>query len=418
MPAPGRRRLRFALGWRSGYVAAGAVAAYASTAWSPRLVQEVPVTYVFPGTPPTMPWPDSGQAAVAVAGLGELGSSGPVTSPVPIASVAKVLTAYQVLADHPLAPGVEGPSITVTSADAAAYSRQLAERQSLVLVASGETLTERQALQALLLASADNVARLLARWDAGTVDDFLVRLNKTAARLGMTHSAYTDPSGLDRRTVSTALDQLLLARVAMRDPVFAEIVSEKSAVIPVAGTIRNFNGLLGQDGVIGIKTGSTAAAGGCLMFGADLPLAEPGSPSSSGSSVSAEQVNLLDNHTGTRAATGTNNAQQSVRIYGVVLGQPGTSMTILPHALAAAQRLIESTRSVLTTATIVPIGQQVAVVHEALHADRALAPRAAIGVVGWPGLRYSLRVSGPPSSATLTVQSEAEPEYRIISSLR
>ena len=316
---------------------------------------------------------------------------------------------------------LEGPSITVRSADAAAYSRQLAERQSLVLVASGETLTERQALQALLLASADNVARLLARWDAGTVDDFLVRLNKTAARLGMTHSAYTDPSGLDRRTVSTALDQLLLARVAMRDPVFAEIVSEKSAVIPVAGTIRNFNGLLGQDGVIGIKTGSTAAAGGCLMFGADLPLAEPGSPSSSGSSgssVSAEQVNLLDNHTGTRAATGTNNAQQSVRIYGVVLGQPGTSMTILPHALAAAQRLIESTRSVLATATIVPTGQRVAVVHEALHADRALAPRAAIGVVGWPGLRYSLRVSGPPSSATLTVQSEAEPEYQIISGLR
>ena len=368
------------------------IATFASSTWAPHLVQQVPATYVFPGTPPTIPWPQSGQAAIEVVGVGELGSSGPVTTPVPIASVAKVLTAYQVLTDHPLAPDAEGPSITVTSADAAAYSRQLAERQSLVLVASGEVLSERQALQALLLASADNVARLLARWDAGSVDDFLVRLNKTAARLGITHSAYTDPSGLDRRTVSTAPDQLLLARVAMRDPAFAEIVGEQSAVIPVAGTIRNFNGLLGQDGVIGIKTGSTAAAGGCLMFGADLQ--NPFSPAVPGG------------------------APLRARVYGVVLGQPGTATTILPHALAAARRLIESARSALATATVVPVGQQVAIVHEALHADRALTPRSAVGVVGWPGLRYSLRVSGPPSAATLTVRSEAEPAYNVISVLR
>jgi serine-type D-Ala-D-Ala carboxypeptidase (penicillin-binding protein 5/6) len=364
------------------------VATFASSAWTPRVVQEVPATYVFPGTRPTIPWPGSGQAALDVPDLGELGDSGPVTTPMPIASVAKVLTAYQILTDHPLAVGADGPSIVVSAEDAAAYGRQLAERQSLVLVARGEVLSERQALQALLLASADNVARLLARWDAGSVDDFLVRLNRTAVRLGMAHSAYTDPSGLDRRTVSTALDQLLLARVAIRNPAFAEIVSEKSAVIPVAGRIRNFNGLLGRDGVIGIKTGSTAAAGGCLMFAADLVQGE---------------------HT---------QANERMRVYGVVLGQPGTETTILPHALAAARRLIESTRSVLATATIVPVGQRVAVVHEALHADRTLAPRVAVGVVGWPGLRYSLRVAGPASAATLIVQSDAEPGYRVVSGLR
>lgn len=361
------------------------VAAFASAAWAPRLVQEVPATYVFPGTPPTIPWPESGQAALAVVGLGGLGTSGPVDRPVPIASVAKVLTAYQVLADHPLAAGAGGPAIAVTGEDAAAYGRQLAERESLVPVLRGEVLSERQALQALLLASADNVAQLLARWDAGSVDGFLVRLNRTAARLGMTHSAYTDPSGLDRGTVSTASDQLVLAGVAMQDPAFAELVAERTAVIPVAGAIRNFNGLLGRDGVVGIKTGSTAAAGGCLMFGAQLPLGPGGAPR---------------------------------RVYGVVLGQPGSAATILPHALAAARRLIESARSVLATATVVPLGQRVAIVREAMHGDRVLTSSASVGVIGWPGLRYSLRVSGPPSAATLIVQSEAEPRYRVVSGLR
>ncbi|HEV2346304.1 MAG TPA: D-alanyl-D-alanine carboxypeptidase [Actinocrinis sp.] len=385
---PGQQRPRVLLWLVFGLLAValgGAIAAFASSAWVPRVVQEVPATYVFPGTPPTIPWPQSGQAALTVSGLGGLGTSGQVATAVPIASVAKVLTAYQILTDHPLAADAPGPSITVSREDAVAYGRQLAEHESLVPVVSGEALTERQALQALLLASADNIAQLAARWDAGSVPAFLTRMNKTATRLGMTHSRYTDPSGLDRGTVSTAPDQLLLAAAAIRDPTFTEIVGERSAVIPVAGTIRNYNALLGRDGVIGIKTGSTLAAGGCLMFGADLSSGPDGRPR---------------------------------RVYGVVLGQPGSASTILPHALAAARRLIESAQSVLATATVVPVGYRVAVVHEALRSDRVLTPQADVGVVGWPGMRYTLRVSGPPENVTLTVQSQAEPGYQVVSSLK
>jgi D-alanyl-D-alanine carboxypeptidase (penicillin-binding protein 5/6) len=201
----------------------------------------------------------------------------------------------------------------------------------------------------------------------------------------MAHSRYTDPSGLDKGTVSTAPDQLLLAEVAMRIPAFAELVAQKSAVIPVAGSIHNYNTLLGRDGVVGIKTGSTLAAGGCLMFAADVP-------------------------------AGPNGATR--RLYGVVLGQPGSSSTILPHALAAAKRLVESVRSVVTAATVVQAGGEVAIVSEAMRADRTLVPEAAVTVVGWPGLRYALRVSGTPSSAVLTVQSLDEPSYQVVSALR
>jgi D-alanyl-D-alanine carboxypeptidase (penicillin-binding protein 5/6) len=80
----------------------------------------------------------------------------------------------------------------------------------------------------------------------------------------MRHTAYTDPSGWDQGTVSTAADQLRLFRRAMRFPVFRQIVSMPSVTLPVAGTLTNFNPLI-ADGYAG-KTGSDSAAGGCLAF--------------------------------------------------------------------------------------------------------------------------------------------------------
>ena len=133
-------------------------------------------------------------------------------------------------------------------------------------IAAGEQLTERQALQALLLPSANNIAAVLARWDAGSVDRFVARMNATARSLGMTHTRYTDPSGYDDATVSTAADQVRIVDRAMRLPVFTSIVATPSATLPVAGTVHNTNTLLGHNGFVGVKTGSTAAAGGCFAF--------------------------------------------------------------------------------------------------------------------------------------------------------
>jgi D-alanyl-D-alanine carboxypeptidase (penicillin-binding protein 5/6) len=82
----------------------------------------------------------------------------------------------------------------------------------------------------------------------------------------MTHTRYTDPSGYDDATVSTAADQVRIVDQAMRLPAFASIVATPSATLPVAGTVHNTNTLLGQDGFVGIKTGSDDAAGGCFAF--------------------------------------------------------------------------------------------------------------------------------------------------------
>jgi serine-type D-Ala-D-Ala carboxypeptidase (penicillin-binding protein 5/6) len=278
------------------------LASLSSTAESPVDVPRSEHRGVLGEAPPSTVWPASGQAAVQVGQLQV--QAGPNQDPAPIASVAKVMTAYLVLRDHPLAPGHDGPTITLTDADAADTDRRRRQQESVVPIAAGEQLTQRQALQALLLPSANNIAAVLARWDGGSADRFVARMNATARSLGMTHTRYTDPSGYDDATVSTAADQVRIVDRAMRLPVFASIVATPSATLPVAGTVHNTNTLLGHDGFVGVKTGSTAAAGGCFAFRA---------------------IRWID---GRRTA-----------ITGVVLGQPGHDR--ITAGIAAADAMVD-----------------------------------------------------------------------------
>ncbi len=203
-------------------------------------------------------WPQRGQAAF-VLGDGRPAAS-PHQRPVPIASLAKVMAAYITLERYPLSGAQEGFTITVTEEQAQAD----AQGQSVVAVRAGEQLTERQLLEALLIPSGNNIARMIATGVAGSETRFLVEMNAEARALGMDHTIYTDPSGFDPSTVSTAADQLRIFQRAMRFPVFRKIVSMASVTLPVAGTLANYNPLIAE-GYAG-KTGSDSAAGGCLAF--------------------------------------------------------------------------------------------------------------------------------------------------------
>jgi D-alanyl-D-alanine carboxypeptidase (penicillin-binding protein 5/6) len=252
---------------------------------------------------PSTVWPAHGQAAFVQTGQSQL-QAGPNQHAAAIASVAKVMTAYLVLRDHPLRPGQDGPAITLTDADVADTDRRRRQQESVVSIAAGEELTELQALQAVLLPSANNIAAVLARWDAGSVDRFAARMNATARSLGMTHTRYTDPSGYDDATVSTAADQVRIVDRAMRLSVFASIVATPSVTLPVAGTVHNTNALLGHNGFVGVKTGSDDAAGGCFAFRA---------------------IRWIDG--------------KRTTITGVVLGQPGHDQ--IAAGLAAADALVD-----------------------------------------------------------------------------
>lgn len=315
-------------------------------------------------------WPRAREAAVTVSGLTASWATKDQPA-VPIASVTKVMTAYLVLSDHPLAGDDQGPSITVTQADVQAYQSAVANGESNAKVAAGEKITEREALEALMLPSANNVAMLLANWDAGSRSAFQAKMNARARALGMKDTSYTDPSGRAETTVSTARDQLILVRQAMAIPAFAAIVAMPSAVIPVAGTIRNFAHVVGTNGIIGVKTGSDNAAQACWAFAARRTIA----------------------------------GQERV-VYGVVLGAPLLASSPVANALAAGQNLADQARKMFQQVTVLPAGTIVGRVkvpwNKATVPVVTARPLAGIAPAGTPiTLQVSIR---PPSGVFLAGQ--------------
>jgi len=187
-----------------------------------------------------------------------------------MASTAKMMTALIVLEDHPLALNEPGPTITVTRADVNTFYAQRSQGESVLPVVAGEQLSEYQLLQGVLLPSASNFAELLATWDLGAVPAFVGRMNVKAAALGMSATHYADVSGFSPLSVSIPSDLIKLGQTAMLQPAFAQIVAQSQATLPVAGVVHNLDTLLGQGGVVGIKTGHTDQAGGCFVVAADL----------------------------------------------------------------------------------------------------------------------------------------------------
>jgi D-alanyl-D-alanine carboxypeptidase len=309
-------------------------------------------SFTFEGGKPEIPWPSSGQAALDVQGIGSFGSSGE-QKPVPIASVAKVMTAYVILRDHPLESGADGPMIEI---DQAAEDQSDAVDESTVNVYAGDKISQREALDAILIASANNVARLLARWDAGSEKAFVEKMNAAAEDLGMTNTTYTDPSGLNDTTVSTAVDQVKLAKAAMESVAFREVAQKMSYDDYKGKNHPNWNQLVGHNGVVGIKTGTTTSALGNLVFAAKKEV-----------------------------------GGETRTIVGAVVRQPATAKKgILAAALDSSDQLIRAAQDILESATILKKGDVVGYVDDGLGGRTPVVATKDVKAVGWPGLTVKL----------------------------
>ncbi len=163
-----------------------------------------------------LPWPAYGQSAFGAVGYGVLATNNTET-PVPIASIAKTITALAILQKKPLqiigqqtAPTL--PLITLTDTDVQFYRDYLAKDGSVVPVTSGEQISEYQALQAILIPSANNIAETTARWAFGSIDEYVAYANQFVKTLGMSHTHVADASGFSPQTTSTAEDLVLLGQ--------------------------------------------------------------------------------------------------------------------------------------------------------------------------------------------------------------
>jgi len=316
----------------------------------------LPTTVRLSGSAPTPVWPASGQAALVVDGLGSLGTAGGDT-PAPTASLAKVMTAYLTLLKYPLSQSGGGFTLMVTAADARAEAQDVKQDESVVAVRAGQQLDERQLLEALLIPSGDNIAQMLAAYDAGSVSRFVAEMNSTARALGMNRTTYTDPSGFDPSTVSDASDQLRVLQRAMRFAAFRQIVSMSSATLPVAGTVENYDPLI-PEGYYG-KTGSDSAAEGCLAFFKYV-------------TVDGRRLTLV----------------------GVVMGQGygSTTSVVLGAAAVAAERLVGSVMPALRAHTVVPAHTTVMVATSADGHRVAVVTSDPLTVIGWGGMRERLAI--------------------------
>lgn len=215
-------------------------------------------------------WPGFGETAIGAVGFdGVLASSGDQGA-VPIASITKMVTAMVILEAKPLAVGEQGPNIDFTDADVDIYYDTIAENGSSAPVVAGMVLTEREALEAMLLPSANNYAVSLANWAFGSVDKYLAAATTWINAHNLTATTVVDTSGLSAGSKSSPADLVEIGKLVEANPVLAEIVAMKTADLPTIGTVTNTNMLLGDFGVDGIKTGTTDEAGACLLFSADF----------------------------------------------------------------------------------------------------------------------------------------------------
>lgn len=202
----------------------------------------------------TLPWPAEGGAAVSVGGIGTVAST---DESMPIASIAKVVTALLVLDRMPLAPGESGPDFRMSSSDRDDYWAARDNGESALDVPVGGSLTQYEMLEGMLIGSANNYAQRLADelWPTDAV--FADAARGWLDTHGITGIRIVEPTGLDDRNQAAPEALLPLAAAALANPVIAEIVDMPAVELPGAGLVENSNQLIATDpAVIGLKTGS------------------------------------------------------------------------------------------------------------------------------------------------------------------
>jgi D-alanyl-D-alanine carboxypeptidase (penicillin-binding protein 5/6) len=224
--------------------------------------------------------PDEGESALSIAGADDyLGRKADVVfvasggnGALPMASISKLVTAMVVLSAKPLNGSSAGPTITFDKADEKLYDKYFALNATIAKMPTGSTMSERDALETMLVVSACNYAEAVADWAFGSEANYLYATRKWLTAHGMSHTTMVEPTGVDARNKSTPSDLIKLGKLTMANPAIASIVAKKSLDVPSLAGMPNTNDLLGTDGINGIKTGTLVPGGSDLLFSAVVPV--------------------------------------------------------------------------------------------------------------------------------------------------
>ena len=225
----------------------------------------VPPVPMQPSDPARVPNTRATSVLVVDARTGQVLTEKNADQPRPAASTQKLLTAL-IVAES----GYLDRPVTVQPIDTFAEPVKLNIRP-------GETYQRIDLLRALLVKSANDVARCLARDNAGSIEIFADKMNFRAQQLGATHSHFLNPNGLPiPGQYSTARDLSVIARAAYANPTIRSIVCLPQLVFRYANgrtrELENTNKVLKRFPFCnGMKTGYTEAAGHCLIASGSRP---------------------------------------------------------------------------------------------------------------------------------------------------
>lgn len=215
-------------------------------------------------------WPVNGQAALGIEGQGVVAAS-PEQHAVPIASITKLVTALAILETKPIGLDDQGATITYTANDEVIYQQVIDQDGAGLEVKTGQTMTERQALEAMILPSANNIAITLTNWAFGSERHYVDYANAMLKKQGFTETHIAGASGLEAGSTSTPRELIKLVELTLKSPVLKEITEMPEVSISGFPHLKNINHVSGLvDSVHALKVGLTDEAGSCLAYWVDV----------------------------------------------------------------------------------------------------------------------------------------------------
>lgn len=214
--------------------------------------------------------PQNGQAAIAVSEE-TLNIHTNSTNVWPMASITKIITALAILKKAPLEPGQTGETYILNQKDEQYYWDYAAKQGTITPVTAGLEMNMYEVLQTMLLASSNNMTDSLVDRYFANHDEFVTYTNDMLRSYGLVHTKVADASGFSPESVSTPSEMIKIGQIALKNPVIAEVVRQPNARPRVAGWIPNYNALINQPGVTGLKPGMTDQSGYNLLFSFEAP---------------------------------------------------------------------------------------------------------------------------------------------------
>lgn len=297
-------------------VLATVYAAAALTSPVPRLVIDEQLPAAASGSwADAVPLPSAGASAIVAGGTATIAAGD--AEPRPIAGAAKLVLIAVALDAEPLAEGSPGPAITIDQAAVNRYRELDAAGARTVAVEFGQTWTRRDLIAATLLGSGNNIAELLIEEVFGGPEAYLAAAADWLDENGFTATTVADGAGLDPASRSTAAELAAITRLALAEPVVAQLVAERPRTTSGGAAYSDEAAFLRDSGARGLVRSYTDAAGVCIVTTVEV----------AGETVTA-----------------------------VLLGQPG-----YPQAELALQALLDGVQGAIGEVEVIAAGQVVAV---------------------------------------------------------